>query len=106
MGRAVVSLDFELAGVLDLSECGADVWTKHPDTAPILAGFAIDHEPPNVIGFDLLDKNLVDPTLPEVHYAKVHASDLLNAVGAGAEIHAWNAAFSASGFGYVRRSLT
>lgn len=93
MSRAVVSLDFELAGVLDLTECGADVWTKHADTVPILAGFAIDHEPPNVIGFDLLDKNLVDPTLPEVHYAKVHASDLLNAVEAGAEIHAWNAAF-------------
>ena len=93
MGAPVVSLDFELAGVLDLTEYGADVWTKHPDTVPILAGFAIDHEPPRVLGFDLLDKNLVAPTLPEVHYAKVHASDLLNAVGAGAEIHAWNAAF-------------
>ena len=54
MGRAVVSLDFELAGVLDLTEVGADVWTKHPDTVPILAGFAIDHEPPRVIDFALI----------------------------------------------------
>ena len=54
MGRAVVSLDFELAGVLDLTECGADVWTRRLDTVPILAGFAIDQEPPFVIGFDLL----------------------------------------------------
>jgi DNA polymerase len=93
MGATVVSLDFELAGVLDLTEVGADVWTKHPDTVPILAGFAIDHNPPHVIGFDLLDPLLVDPVRPEVHYAKIHASDLLNAVEAGAEIHAWNAAF-------------
>ena len=46
--RPVVSLDFELAGVLDLTEVGADVWTKHPDTVPILAGFAIDFNEPLV----------------------------------------------------------
>ena len=47
----VVSLDFELAGVLDLSDVGSDVWTKHPDTVPILAGFALDHDPPEALQF-------------------------------------------------------
>jgi len=93
MGRAVVSLDFELAGVLDLTEVGADVWTKHPDTTPILAGFAIDHDPPRVIGFDLLDPDLVDQSRPEAVAAANHSLDLLLAVSKGAEFHAWNAAF-------------
>ena len=95
MNRAVVSLDFELAGVLDLTECGADVWTKHPDTVPILAGFAIDHEPPFVIGFDLLDyiEYGLARDLPEVETAHNLEHKLLDAVRNGAEIHAWNAAF-------------
>jgi DNA polymerase len=96
MGATVVSLDFELAGVLDLTEVGADVWTKHPDTVPILAGFAIDHKPPNVIGFDLLDPLnplLADPACSEVVYALHHRTTLLRAIDEGAEIHAWNAAF-------------
>jgi hypothetical protein len=42
----IVSLDFELAGVLDLGDVGADVWTKDKDTLPILAGFAIGYEEP------------------------------------------------------------
>ena len=92
MGATVVSLDFELASVLDLAEVGADVWTKHPDTTPILAGFAINHDPPHTIGFDLLDFNLPNPP-PEVGVACVLETQLLAAVEAGAEIHAWNAAF-------------
>ena len=96
MGRAVVSLDFELAGVLDLAEVGANVWTKHPDTVPILAGFAIDHDKPCVIGFDLLDWDALN--IPGDHPSVEAAVDLkdvlLNAIfGDGAEIHAWNAAF-------------
>jgi DNA polymerase len=93
MGATVVSLDFELAGVLDLTEVGADVWTKHPDTVPILAGFALNHDLPYFIGFDLLDPMLVDPARPEVVAAKAHECRLLEVVRNGAEIHAWNAAF-------------
>ena len=83
MAATVVSLDFELAGVLDLAEVGADVWTKHPDTTPILAGFAIDFDEPLVVEFD--NHSIKTPPLP--HHL------LLEAVRHGAEIHAWNAAF-------------
>ena len=84
----VVSLDFELAGVLDLADVGADVWTKHPDTVPILAGFALDHDPPECIEFDAAAKYAFDTGwLPPV------IKKLLRAVEAGAEIHAWNAPF-------------
>ena len=96
MGRAVVSLDFELAGVLDLTECGADVWTKHPDTVPILAGFAIDHEPPNVIDFDALTAWMQPrpvQCLLEAQLPLFLRDKLLDAIANGAEIHAWNAAF-------------
>ena len=83
MSATIVSLDFELAGVLDLAEVGADVWTKHPDTTPILAGFAIDFNEPLVVEFD--NHSIKTPPLP--HHL------LLAAVANGAEIHAWNAAF-------------
>ena len=90
----VVSLDFELASTLDLNDVGPVVWTRCASTLPILAGFAIDHEAPRVIGFDLLDPTLVDPAQPEVPYAKLHAMDLLDAVNdPDTEIHAWNANF-------------
>ena len=92
MGAPIVSLDFELAGVLDLTECGADVWTKHPDTVPILAGFAIDHEPPAVIEFDAVTLTVAPKTLA-TQIAHQLTKKLLSAVLNGAEIHAWNAAF-------------
>ena len=85
--RPVVSLDFELAGVLDLTEVGADVWAKHPDTVPILAGFAIDHEEPECIEFDNIGPgswNMDDQRVARL---------LALVVEGGAEIHAWNAAF-------------
>jgi DNA polymerase bacteriophage-type len=77
----VVSLDFELAGVLDLTDVGADVWTKHPDTVPILAGFAIDYDPPWCIEFDAMSNY------------RISEAQLLSFVAEGAEIHAWNAPF-------------
>jgi len=73
----IVSLDFELASPLDLSEVGADVWTKHEDTAPILCGYAIDDDEPESIDFDEIGQE----------------DGLLNAIANGAQIHAWNANF-------------
>jgi DNA polymerase len=78
---AIVSLDFELAGVLDLTDVGADVWTKHPDTVPIIAGFAIDYDPPWCIEFDAMSNY------------RISEAQLLSFVAEGAEIHAWNAPF-------------
>lgn len=87
MGEAgvtkIISLDFELASKLDLSEVGSDVWTKSPDTLPILAGFALDYDEPKSIFFDDEKSLNVDELLDA----------LLDAVGDEAEIHAWNANF-------------
>jgi DNA polymerase len=85
----VISLDFELCGVLNLKDVGADVWTKAPTTLPIVAGFALDHDEPLVIVFDLLD---APPSIGSAT-AVVNRNSLLHAVANGAEIHAWNAAF-------------
>ena len=87
----VVSLDFELAGVLDLSDVGADVWTKRPDTVPILCGFALDHAEPESFEFDMLDFAWPNPT--EHGFAHKKRATLLDAVVGGAELHAWNANF-------------
>ena len=89
----VVSLDFELCSTLDLRQVGTDVWTRHASTLPIIAGYALDHEEPRVIGFDLLDPALVEPTSPEAVHAKTHMAALLDAFASGAEVHAWNANF-------------
>jgi DNA polymerase len=83
VSASIVSLDFELAGVLDLTDVGADVWTKHPDTVPILAGFAIDYDPPECVEFDHI--SFMTSNMPEQR--------LMGAINAGAEIHAWNAPF-------------
>jgi DNA polymerase len=92
----IVSLDFELAGVLDLGDVGADVWTKDKDTLPILAGFAIGYEEPRAIGFDLIADNVLCPA-GQKHKATERARalerELLRAVDDGAEIHCWNANF-------------
>lgn len=66
-----VHLDFELAGTLDLTEVGTDVWTRHKDTQVILTGYAIDSLQPNAM----------------------NDGPLLCAVLQGADIHAWNAPF-------------
>jgi DNA polymerase len=76
----VISLDFELCSTLDLSNVGADVWTKSPDTLPILVGFALDYDAPKVVAFE--GKDTPDGV-----------GALLRAVDEGAEIHAWNASF-------------
>ena len=76
-----VHLDFELAGTLDLQDVGADVWVKHPDTRLILTGFAIDDGPAKVFDWNL-DVNVCPAQF-----------ELLRAVLADAEIHAWNASF-------------
>ena len=82
----VVSLDFELCGVLNLKEVGADVWTKAPTTLPIVAAFALDHDEPRCIEFEPFD-----------HTSRLSSSTatgaLLHAIDEGAEIHAWNAYF-------------
>jgi DNA polymerase bacteriophage-type len=78
MGRAIVHLDFELAGVLDLGEVGADTWTRHAGTQLILTGFAVGDDPPRAVVHDDEGSQL---------------RDLFTAIEAGAEIHAWNAAF-------------
>ena len=107
MAATVVSLDFELASVLDLTEVGADVWTKYLDTVPILVGFAINHDAPRVIEFDLLtaasnalpmspDPQALNGVLqnhPQASTACVLEDYLLAEIEAGAEVHAWNAAF-------------
>lgn len=77
-----VHLDLELGGRLNLSEVGADVWSRHPDTVPILAGFAVDDAPAE--SFDFLH----GPISPQVKF--------LDAIRAGAEVHAWNASFEAT----------
>jgi DNA polymerase bacteriophage-type len=74
----IIHLDIEAAGTLDLREVGADVWTKHKDTVPILVGYAIDNQPPKSFVF------------PNNGWADLN---LIRAVDAGAEIHAWNAPF-------------
>lgn len=76
----VISLDFELCSTLNLTDTGADVWTKHKSTIPILCGFALDFNEPLVI--DLTTDDPCDAT-----------ADLLRAVNEGAELHAWNANF-------------
>jgi DNA polymerase len=100
----VLSLDFELASVPDLGDVGSDVWTKHPSTMPILAGFAIDFEEPRAIGIDLLGLDVA--RLPAIVTAEAKAANdaisaahalrdkLLNAVeDPDVEIWAWNANF-------------
>jgi DNA polymerase len=82
----VISLDFELCSTLDLTDTGSDVWTKSPETLPILAGFALDHAPPDVIECDLFGKG-------DSSEADIQEARLLYAVEEGAEIHAWNANF-------------
>lgn len=75
-------LDLELAGTLDLREVGADVWSRHEDTVPILCGFAVDDEPAEA--FDFIQGS-----------AKLECR-LFDALREGAEIHAWNASFEAT----------
>lgn len=58
-----------------LPEVGVDVWTRDTRTQVIVAGFAIDDEPPRTA------------------FKSGDAMDLVTAAGMGAEIHAWNAAF-------------
>jgi DNA polymerase len=99
----VVSLDFELASIPDLTDVGADVWTKHADTVPILVGFALDHDEPHAIGVDLLGlhpSQVTGNTKEERDAADAitcaHAlrDTLLDAVSDDSvEIHAWNANF-------------
>ena len=84
---AIVHLDFELAGVLDLRDVGADVWTKDENTVPILAGFAIGDDAPVTIDFDMIIP------INEGKIRSVRQSMLRDAVNDGAEIHAWNAPF-------------
>jgi len=101
----VLSLDFELASILDLNDVGSDVWTKHPSTVPILAGFALDFEEPRAIGIDLLGL-LANVPLPVAASAEAKAVNdaiitahalrdkLLKAVeDPDVEIWAWNANF-------------
>jgi DNA polymerase bacteriophage-type len=87
----VVSLDFELGGVLKLRDVGADVWTKDPATMPIMAGFAIDHDEPGCIVFDFL-RSPLGVTVTVEHQLALERR-LLVAIDTGAEIHAWNAPF-------------
>ena len=96
MPRKIVSLDFELCGVLDLRDVGSYVWTQAPDTHPIILGFAFDHAPVHVLGFDLIDKSVVKP--PGAEAAISYAGILERLIVAAAaepefEFHAWNAAF-------------
>ena len=86
----VISLDFELGSLLNLREVGADVWTKHPSTLPVIAGYALDHVRPWTIIFDLISEG-GDPSA--INYTRRNESELLDAVTEGAEIHAWNAPF-------------
>ena len=79
----VVSLDFELCSTVDLRDVGTYEWAVNPNTLPILAAFALDHEEPRVIEFEGLAPLAVNPL----------ESDLLAAIRGGAEIHAWNANF-------------
>lgn len=74
-----ISLDFELASTLDLTDVGTHEWTTHKDTVPILCGFALDHDEPECIVLDNIDRTL--------------EAKLLDAVAQGGEIHAWNANF-------------
>ena len=87
--KSVVHLDFELASEIDLGDVGADVWTKSPKTIPLLAGFAIDADPPLVIAFDQLG----GAPSTDSAVVGVNADALLFAINEGAEIHAWNANF-------------
>jgi DNA polymerase len=80
----VVSLDFELCSTLDLTDTGTDVWTKHPDTLPILCGFALDYDDAQVINFDLIGAGL---------NTDKRVIALLTAVTSKAEVHCWNANF-------------
>jgi len=84
-----ISLDFEVAGVLDLEDVGADEWTRDPATIPLLCGFAVDYADPVVIQFDNLG---AAPSIKSA-VAGTIANVLLHAVSEGAEIHAWNASF-------------
>jgi DNA polymerase bacteriophage-type len=84
MSVPIVSLDFELASTLELAAVGSDVWTRCPDTVPILAGFAIDYDAPVRLRPVCLEFDNID---------HVYQQTLLHAVDAGAEIHAWNANF-------------
>ena len=93
----VISLDFELASTLDLTDTGADVWTKSKHTLPILCGFALDFAEPEVIAFDNLTAWMQPPPRPgastEGPIPLFLRDKLLDAIEAGAEIHAWNANF-------------
>ena len=84
MTTKIISLDFELCSTLDLSDVGAYEWTKSPKTIPILCGFALDHAEPECIDFKLKG------TAAEAGWLW---NKLFNAIGQGAEIHAWNANF-------------
>lgn len=77
----IVHLDLEVAGTLSLDAVGADVWSKHPNTTPILIGFCLDNDPVTVIRCtgDFAAGN--------------DACDLIHAILQGAEVHAWNAPF-------------
>ena len=84
MTTKIISLDFELCSTLDLSDVGAYEWTKSPKTTLILCGFALDHAEPECIDFKLKG------TAAEAGWLW---NKLFNAIGQGAEIHAWNANF-------------
>ena len=76
----IVHLDLELAGTLDLRDVGVDVWAHHPKTKLILVGFAINDEPAFTFEWG-------GTGWPLLKY------ELMRAVSAGAQIHAWNATF-------------
>lgn len=77
-----VHLDLELGSPLNLKKVGADVWARHPNTIPILCGFAIDNEPAAAFDYLAGDKALTEK--------------LMTAIRDGAVIHAWNASFEAT----------
>ena len=86
-----ISIDFELTSTLSLPSVGSYVWTRSPETIPIIAVFTLDNDLP--ISLDL------DPR----QSLNVSERALLNAVDQGAEIHAWNAPFEFSVWNNIMR---
>lgn len=94
----IISLDFELASVLNLLDVGTHEWSLCKDTVPILCGFALDYDEPKVFTFDRLDGPFNTAPVGSKNALKLTEAcefnnQLLDAVASGAEIWAWNANF-------------
>lgn len=95
--KDVLWLDFETFSEADLKKCGADVYSRHARTEPLMLGWAINDDEPqlwDIVGgdpvpFDLYPFLVLHAGTIRAHNAPFEIAILQNALGYTIDINQW-----------------